>query len=321
LKPFVILLQCIVFAGILFPAEGNIKNRVIYLIHGDGDYLFHENGKSYYSDEEVLSQALDNARSGVNSEYFIFHLKPKRTFLIFFPGEESDFYHYRNGQLVKSTKYFRYDLFEGHSAEWNLINENAWKDHVENNIILYYGHEIPLEEEYGYNASFPEVPVGLTSLMGRITEILDALNEKKYDLFVLSTCNNGSPGFIFPLAGIADFIIASPGDLHLSQLNSKYLQQLEDRASTLINAFALQFASSAFEILRTKTLTEVAISVYNSKELLNKYNPDSVCPGNSAENEAVRVFFRPSRFGVNKDRLIHSGWNCSGQNIVSGRVE
>jgi hypothetical protein len=316
-----ILFHCIVFAGILFPAEDIIKNRVIHLIHGDGDYLYHENGESYYSDEEVLSLALENARIGINSEYYIFHFRPKRTFLIFFPGEESDFYHFRNGKLLTSRKYFRYDPIDGHSAEWSLINENVTSDYVENNIILYYGHEIPLQEEYGYNASFPEVPFGLKSLTGRVSEILDALNKIKFDLFVLSTCSNGSPEFIFELGKLAEYIIASPGDLHLSQMNSRYLQRLEDGGSILMSAFALQFASRAFEILRTKTLTEIAVSVYNTKDLLNKYNPENICPGNTAKNEAVTVFFRPSRFGKNKDRLVHSGWNCSEKNILSDRSE
>ncbi len=299
------------------PAEDSLVNRIIYIIHGDGDYVFHENGESYLSDEIVLQQAITNAEKGTHSEYFIFHYNSKRSFLIFFPGEESEFYHYRNGQLITEKKFFRFDPVDGHSAESFLIRESASIKNIDRNILLYYGHEIPAGEEYGYNASFPEVPFGLKSLKGRIIEILDAVEKPKFDLLVLSTCNNGSPPFIFGLADIADYIIAAPGELHLSQMNSSSLQILEKNNLQSMNAFALNFASSAFEILRIKTLTEVVISVYNAKDLLNEYDPDAVCYKEREMTDLVRVFFRPAKFGKYQGRKEHSGWYCDNQKVLS----
>lgn len=297
----------------LLPVEAEVSNRIIYLIHGDGDYLFHDNrGNEFFSDQVILQQAIANAEKGVNSEYFIFHLKPERRFLFFFPTEESDFYHYREGKLITQSKYFRYEPVEGHSAESHLI-KNAATDSIttHRNILLYYGHEIPLEESYGYNYSFRSVPFGLESFSGRLKELITVMEIPQFDLLVLSTCNNGSPAFISGLSPLADFIIAAPGDLHLSQMNSSSLLMLEEDQNIETKTLAGHFAATAFNTLTQNALTEIVIAVYDTRPLTNGNDfTQYACEDATLPNGNIRVFFQPAKFGRDKNKTVHPGWYC-----------
>jgi len=74
---------------------------IVCVIHGDGDYLYHDtSGYEYNADEEALEGAKRIAQQNPQAEVFIFHQKPRRHFLLFFPLRDGEFYYYRNGQLI-----------------------------------------------------------------------------------------------------------------------------------------------------------------------------------------------------------------------------
>lgn len=95
---------CILFIAIIFLFEGCASsNRVthkstsfqketaytiIFVIHADSDYLFHQNGRAYQADKEALGKATDVAINAHNGEVFIFHQKPKKENLVAIPQKE-----------------------------------------------------------------------------------------------------------------------------------------------------------------------------------------------------------------------------------------
>ena len=84
------------------------KYSMIFVIHGDGDYLFHDSSNNELNaDMEVLMNAKNVAAQNSNAEVFIFHQKPTRHFLFFFPIKDGEFYHYRNGKLITTESYWR----------------------------------------------------------------------------------------------------------------------------------------------------------------------------------------------------------------------
>merc|ERR1711965_502537 len=51
---------------------------LIYVIHGDGDYLYHDDGKAIKADEHAVKKAYSVALKAHHGEVFIFHQKPER---------------------------------------------------------------------------------------------------------------------------------------------------------------------------------------------------------------------------------------------------
>ena len=77
------------------------KYSIVFIIHGDGDYVYHDtSGNEYEADEEALAGVKMVAQQNPNAEVFIFHQRPRRHFLFLFPLRDGDFYYYRNGRLI-----------------------------------------------------------------------------------------------------------------------------------------------------------------------------------------------------------------------------
>src|SRR5699024_12401976 len=69
---------------------------IIYVIHGDSDYLYHTiDGSPRQSDEHVLHEALQTARGAKHGNVFIFHQKPETKILWSFPKNDRHFFSYR----------------------------------------------------------------------------------------------------------------------------------------------------------------------------------------------------------------------------------
>lgn len=78
-----------------------VSYSIVCVIHGDGDYLYHDTtGNEYRADEEALAGALRVAEENPNAEVFIFHQQPRRRFLFLFPLPDGEFHYYRNGRLL-----------------------------------------------------------------------------------------------------------------------------------------------------------------------------------------------------------------------------
>ncbi len=311
-----------------------VSFSLVFVIHGDGDYLYHDReGTAYRADERMLAEAESVALKNPRAEIFIFHEKPKSHFLLFFSRHDGEFYYYRNGSLAGIESYWRDKA--GFVTQAELYNQ--YKQRKENNLVkmfLYFGHEIPEAGGEGYDASYPERSFSvhdLNSAFGRLTD-----DSSKFDLAVLSTCFNGTPYTVGNLASRARYIIASPDNLHLSYFDVNYLKRLELvlRKDT-VRDFAKLFARHAFDRLTPEIQTAITVAVYDvervseyvraitpvyAERLASLKNTPTVAEHCDCADEpafaspemsnGVTILYRPPRFGRAKNKLTHSGWEC-----------
>ncbi len=308
---------------------------VITVIHGDSDYLFHQNGKAYRADEEVLKEVISVAENAETGEYLIFHQKPQRRILLFFKRDNRQFYHYRNGQLINQKRYNvdPENVITPFQLEGELFkNYASTSQELDSNHFLYFGHEIPLTNEPGYHRSYPSINFSLSTF----TDALDQFTTDDlpiFSLIALSTCNNGSPDMVTELSTKTDYLLASPQNLHLSHLDVEPLLLLEDEDVRTQNTIGKKIAEKTYQRLSESTQTAVTLSLYNMNKLDNYLN--SIFSGYqehlreksqfasentdcasidtmnfSAPAEGVHHWYRAPRFGSQASINSHSGWGC-----------
>lgn len=316
------------------------KYSIICVIHGDGDYILHDtSGNEYNADDEALAGAKRVAQQNPYAEVFIFHQKPRRNFLFFFPLQDGEFYYYRNGQLIANELYWRDQKQSQLDPEAVLYHRFRTENQREMvSVFLYYGHEIPQFGGKGYDASYPDRAFTVYDFTIGLRDFTH--HPKRFDLLVLSTCFGGTPYTIDAVGSFARTIIASPDNLHLSYFDLHLLERLDlSLQDGDVPAFAKRFAHQAFKRLTRNIQTAVSIAVYDAdrvKEFLYSvrrvYNytlttlkgetqeflatiehcdcaelPEYVLP---TMNKGVDVFYRPARFGRSKNKKNHSGWEC-----------
>ena len=323
--------------GTNLPVQGNThqeekdldttKYSIIIDIHGDGNYLYHDNnGNELNADEETLAGAIKVAKQNPNSEVFIFHQKPARHFLFFFPLRDGEFYYYRNGRLIANELYWHDKEQANFDLEAELYNRfKVNNQHRMINLFLYFGHEIPEFGGAGYDASYPDRTFTVNDLAGGMK--LFATNFSKFDLVVLSTCFGGTPYTIGTLGQFSKTIIASPDNLHLSYFDLHLMEQLDiNLQDGDVPAFAKRFAQQAFDRLTENIQTAVSVVVYDVDRVQKYYNQlrrvydhtltklkaeTQISPANIEHcdcadvsayklptmDEGINVFFRSARFG------------------------
>ncbi len=324
-------------AGEAAPA---LQYSIVCVIHGDGDYLFHDtSGTVRTADEEALAGAKRIAQENPHAEVFIFHQRPRQRFLFFFPRRDGEFYYYRTGKLITQELYWR-DQEQSHlDPEVELYR----RFHADNqrgmvSVFLYCGHEIPEFGGAGYDASYPDRTFTVSDLAHGLTGFTPY--SSRFDLMILSTCFGGTPYTIRTLGSFARTIIASPDNLHLSYFDLRSLEQLHlNVRDGDVPAFARRLALRSFDRLTRDLETSVSVAVYDvdrvqqylgsvhrmyDSTLTTLYGttpaamaaiehcdcadlPAFVLPGMT---EGVDVFYRPARFGRSKNKLNHSGWEC-----------
>ncbi len=313
---------------------------VVCVIHGDGEYLYHDTtGTEYRADEEALAGAIRIAQHNPQAEVFIFHQRARRRFLFMFPLRDGEFYYYRNGRLLANESYWRDQErsdFEPEGELYRRFGRNNQSGMV--NIFLYCGHEIPESGGAGYDASYPDRTVTVQSLGGGFQGL--TRHAARFDLMLLSTCFGGTPYTIGAFGSAARYIVASPDNLHLSYFDLHALERLdlslrEGDAYT----FARRFARQSFDRLTRDIQTAVSVAVYDVdrvQEFVRSVNTEyertlSAWKGETytssatkehcdcadlpayvlpTMNQGVEVFYRPARFGRSKDKQSHSGWEC-----------
>ncbi|MDP3148350.1 MAG: hypothetical protein Q8N83_04380 [Ignavibacteria bacterium] len=317
-----------------------VHYSIVCFIHGDGDYIYHDtNGKKYKADEQTLAAAKKVAQQNPYAEVFIFHQKPRRHFLLFFPLRDGEFFYYRNGQLIVNELYWRDNeksRFQNEVDLYHRFHENAKPEMV--SMFLYYGHEIPELDVAGYDASYPDRKFTIDDLTTGMKDF--TRDSARFDLMVLSTCFGGTPHSISALGSFAKTIIASPENLHLSYFDLSSLERLDLRMRDGdVPTYAKRFASQAFDQLTKDTQTEVSVVVYDvdrvgeflrSVQMVYNHNmsavkkekddlfsaiehcdcadlPEYVLP---TMNAGVDIFYRPALFGKSKIKQNHSGWEC-----------
>jgi len=317
-----------------------VPYSIVCVIHGDGDYLYHDTrGNEYKADVEALAGAKRVAMRNSRAEVFIFHQKPRKHFLFFFPLQDGEFYYYRNGRLIANELYWR-DQGQSHfDPEVGLYRRFRSDDQREMvKMFLYCGHEIPEFDGAGYDASYPDRPFTVHDLADGLQGF--TRHSARFDLMVLSTCFGSTPYTIGTLGSSARYIIASPDNLHLSYFDLHSLGRLDiSLRDGDVQAFAKKFARLAFDRLTRDIQTAVSVAVFDvdrvqgflqsvhavydhtlttlqgetqaSLPTIERCDcadlPAYVLP---AMNKGVDVFYRPARFGRSKHKQNHSGWEC-----------
>lgn len=318
---------------------------IIFVIHGDGDYGYHDtHGNEYTADEEALTRAKTVAVQNHRAEVFIFHQKPERNFLFFFPRRNGEFFYYRNGNLIAHEQYWREEEqshFEPEVTIYRRFRPIADDRSETVRLFVYAGHEIPESGGSGYDASFPDRAFTVQHLALGLKGFTQY--SSPMDLLVLSTCFGGTPYTIGTLGAYARYIVASPDNLHLSYFDLLALeqldQQLQEGKDDGIHTFAKKFAYRSFDRLAKEIQTSVSVAVYDVNRVQvylrsvrthndpvvtsmtgeRQKSADSTEHCDCAElsayvqprmNEGVEIFYRAPRFGRSKEKQNHSGWEC-----------
>jgi len=322
------------------PGEGSAPPpgySVVFIIHGDGDYLYHgPDGHARRADEEALAGATMVAERNPQAEVFIFHEKRRKHTLLFFPRRDGKFYYFRRGRLLAKESYWRDQGASRFDPEVELYHRFRAGEQAQTvKLFLYFGHEIPEFGGAGYDASYSRRTFTVDDLAGGLQRITG--DSTKFDLIVLSTCFNGTPHTIAALAPYARTIVASPDNLHLSYFDLHPFERLDvGLQDGDMAAFAKNFARQAFDRLTENIQTAVTVAVYDVDRVQGYLNsvssvydralttlkgqkPGSFehydCAEDSAYalpgmSEGVDVFYRPPRFGRSKHKQNHSGWEC-----------
>jgi hypothetical protein len=313
---------------------------IVFVIHGNGDYLYHDtNGNKYKADEVTLAKAKLIAQNNPNAEVFIFYQKPRRHFLLFFPLKDGEFYYYRNGHLIENESYWR----DQEKSNFDSEIEFYHRFHADNqnkiaNIFLYFGHEIPELGGTGYDESYPDRTFNVLNLAGGLKNL--TRDSSRFDIIILSTCFGGTPYTIGTLGPYAEYIIASPENLHLSYFDLQLLERLDlNLPEGDVPAFTKKFTKHAFDRLTKDVQTTVSVALYEVDRVqefidsvykiydhtLTALRGHKRIPLTTIEhcdcadipeyliptiNDGVFILYRPANFGRLKYKQNHSGWEC-----------
>jgi hypothetical protein len=308
-------------------ASLNTDYSLIYIIHGDANYLYHEEGKSILADKKALHDAIDIARKAYSGEVFIFHQKPERKILGIFPKKDRVLYHFVNGQLITQDKYSPKDGgFTKESQLYNMLTVSK----SERKFFVYLGHEVPTFSDQNYHASEPDFEFDTDVFSDHISDF-----SSTFDLTIVSTCNNANPKFIDSLSDKTKYLIASSQNLHLSYLNLEDLGLLEGRSEIETGALADSIAQRSFNDLSEKLQTMVTVGVYDMSvvgeysKIINstysEYLEDVSAKPRFTDNidcatipslqplissNGIKHYYKPAAFGRKAAQKTHSGWGC-----------
>jgi hypothetical protein len=272
------------------PTAGAFNARVIYLIHGDADYVYHDSsGRARRADEDALQQALDVGARTTGAEVFVFHQKSEWVTRVV-GKSEGRLYHYRDGTLQSRETYFRNPgnleaeagLVRRHAAPAAAVAAGQQMRHIPL-VLAYFGHEIPRAVAGNDSSTLnrERFVAGLTDIATAAelaeTRIQDSTAgaffyslKKPYGLIILSVCNGGTPGMMKALTPLAEYAVASPARLHLSHLDARALGDIARtdsvRARKPWKRLADSVAAQSFARLQEKTLTEITVAVYDLEQ-------------------------------------------------------
>jgi hypothetical protein len=325
------------FKGELVDSDVSTDYTAIYYIHADSDYLYHDaEGKQVRGNTKVLDTAFKVAEEAKSGEVLIFYQRSERKFGGLFPGRNSRFYHYINGELNGKIKYRRSDKSEDFlTTEARLYNQyrsqSGKKEHQ--HFFLYFGHEIPETGGKSYHRSLPDIAVNNRSFSEGIQKFLTT-DDQRLNLVVLSTCNNGTPVMANHLMSFSDILLASPQNLHLSHIDSNGLGLLEENPAISPIQLAHFMADQTYRRLTREIQTTITLTVYDF-EILQKHKNKLHAFAESYDSlgliqhvsdnvdcnrvaffdgetfsKGTKTWYRQARFGRNSLTETHSGWGC-----------
>lgn len=314
-----------------------IEYTVIYYIHADAGYLYHApDGQPVHANARVLDTALaiaENARSG---EVFIFYQRPEKKFLGLFPRKSSRFYHFTNGQQSTQVKYRHPNGEEPFLATESQLYQQ-YGNHIPENdrqhFFLYFGHEIPMAKGTNYHRTLPDIEVNTASFAGGLRQFF-RIEEQKFDLVVLSTCNNGTPAMAEQLLPVTELLLASPQNLHLSHIDSDSMAILERDPEPSPVQLAHSIAGLTYRRLAATIQTTITLALYDLDRVrpyihelhtsvdtneqstrTNLFQDNADCvrfPFFDAGKYQAGVvsWYKQARFGRDNKLDAHSGWGC-----------
>ncbi len=318
--------------------EGPVEQSIVFLIHGDADYRFHGlDGAAHQADKEALEKAVRVAERNPDAEVFIFHQRPRKRFLFLFPQDDGTFYFFRGGERrVKET-------YRSHTGSAWLDAETAFFERYRSRqaspeptrILAYLGHEIPEMAGVVYHASRRNATFSLDDFSRGMAGL--SADVGSFDLMVLSTCYNGTPHSIRALLPFAEYVVASPDNLHLSHLDLHPLEYMDQALDARgVSDLATDVARVSFERLSRDLQTSVTVAVYDMDRVrpyveavapeydrvlmtLENVPPARLghvdCAGivpmvRPDMSDGVELFYRAPRFGRSAGNRSHSGWQC-----------
>jgi len=323
----------------------NVDYSVIYYIHADSDYLYHDTtGTPVYGNSRVLNDAHQVAENADSGEVFIFYQRPEKNILWLIPRRSSRLYHYVNGERVSQVHYRHADSREAFlTTEARLFNQYSTQSGNDNHrkLFLYFGHEIPEDGGESYHRTKPNITVNTGSFSNGLQKFL-ANEDQRFDLVALSTCNNGTPVMADHLISFTDVMLASPQNLHLSHINSEKLGLLESEPGISTTQLARAIADHTYSRLASEVQTAITLTVYDfeivqafKNELNDAARAYDSLDGKQYFSENVdcvrhpffdddvfrnglETWYRPARFGRGSRISDHSGWGCKPLGDIGG---
>jgi hypothetical protein len=317
--------------------ESDIDYSIVYYIHADSDYLYHTpDGEPIRENSVVLDTAFKVAEEALSGEVFIYYQRAETKFLGLFPRKRSRLYHYKKGQIVNTIKYRHADKKESFLAtEAHLLREIRTQNRTDEHqsYFLFFGHEIPPENGKGYHHTLPDIDVNITSFANGIQNFLYS-DKDRFNLVVLSTCNNGTPKMAKLLMPFTDTMLASPQNLHLSHFDTDAITLLEKEPNVSSVKLARSMADQTYHRLEETIQTTITLALYDLEDVkpyidtlasLTSSNQTSdrfvqfqdnvdcsvINPFEAdAYQQGVEIWYKPARFGRQSGRSTHSGWGC-----------
>jgi hypothetical protein len=337
-------------AGASAESAPPIRFQFIYVVHGDAGYTWYDNtGSRHSADLEALDQAARVARQSPAAEVFVFHQKPKR-FLGIFPGPDGALSVYRHGRLLLTRNYDRPEGENPLAAEARLFHAlsagprgRTGTGRVEARVFAYFGHEIPASPGQVYSRSRSDTDFAMESFAAGLGLFgtQDGSEGKTFELVILSACHGGTPGATRALAPYASWLLAAPGELHLSYLETRALSEMADAGAPPLQAGEIGtrgriIASESFERQKGSTVTEITLALYDTERAAAwleahpawtdgssgrergtaggtaVYRDCGNDPafGAGGEDAGVLIFHQAPRFGRDKHKVFRSGWEC-----------
>lgn len=356
-----------------------IRFQIIYVVHGDAGYTYYDrNGDRHLADTEAVAQAVEVARGAPGAEVFIFHQKPT-PFLWFFRGSDGVMRHYRKGKLVRTVPYDRSTREDDLGAEAALyLKYSAYPvpgicpprtdsglamiDAFDTSLaaaapggrrgpvrfFIYFGHEIPVTGGIPYSRSRPDMAFSVASFARGLERFGGPAcpHAKPFSLIVLSACHGGTPAATRAIAPYASYLLASPGELHLSYLDTRAFARLAREnpipfETAHAEAWGRTIALESFARLRENTVTAITLSLYDTDKAAaylearkeawrieppagkrgakpagppapDVYHDCSENPsfGSGGAEAGVTVYYHAPLFGADQAKVFHSGWEC-----------
>jgi len=324
---FLITISCSSTSDLATVNTQKVDYSLIFVVHADANYLYHENGKAKKADEEALVHAKEIAKAAKHGEVFIFHQKPERKAFLFFPKKDRQYYQYRNGVLIDKENYSPKN--GGLTKESEIYKSHSANNPSHKTYFAYFGHEIPTFPGRTYHHSSVDAEFNSTIFADQVRNFSSDIA-----LTILSTCNNGNPLMMNSLQEVTDVVIASPQNLHLSYLNADKFNLLESDPTIETMSLADSIAADSFAEL-SSLQTMVTVAIYDLDEIsdyitsfnesyqehlkfveakpLFTNNEDCNNIGDlesTLRTKGVTTFYKPAAFGRKARNSSHSGWGC-----------